>query len=326
MTDIATRRRPMQCACAKRPRRSASTLDECTERRADSVHISRTGGSRTGRLAALGVAPPYGADVANTYTHGHSDAVLRVHNWRTVANSASYLRPHLRSGIDLLDVGCGPGSLTVDLARAIAPGRVVGVDASGDVVESARAAAEAAGVEIEVRVDDVYDLDSPDDAYDVVHAHQLLQHLTDPVAALREMRRVCRPGGVVAARDGDFGTAAAHPDVATEWLAVYVPAARALGGEPYAGRRLLDWAKAAGFDDVRCSASAWSFATPEERSWWGNAWAERVETSTYAVEAVRRGLTTPERNAAIARAWREWVEHSTGWFSITHGEIIARVD
>ncbi len=266
------------------------------------------------------------AEPTTRYTHGHSDAVLRVHSWRTVANSAGYLRPHLRPGIDLLDVGCGPGSLTVDLAREIAPGRVVGVDSSAEVVQSARAIAEAASVDVELRADDVYALDLPDDAFDVVHAHQLLQHLADPVAALREMRRVCRPGGVVATRDVDFGTAAAHPDVATEWRAVYVPAARALGGEPYAGRHLLAWAREAGLDDVTCTAGAWCFATPDERSWWGNAWAERVETSTYAVEAVRRGLTTPERNAAIARAWREWVDHPTGWFSITHGEIIARVD
>ena len=260
-----------------------------------------------------------------TYTHGHTDAVLRVHSWRTVANSAGYLRPYLRPGIELLDVGCGPGSLTADLAREIAPGRVVGLDASDDVLETSRAAAAAAGVEVELRTGDVYHLNVPDDSFDVVHAHQLLQHLTDPIAALREMRRVCRPGGVVAVREGDFGTAAADPDAVTDWLDVYVPAARALGGEPYAGRLLAAWARSAGFDDITCSASVWCFATPEDRAWWGTSWAERVESSTYALEAVRRGLSTPERNAEIGRAWRQWVDHPTGWFAITHGEIVARV-
>ncbi|HYJ67734.1 MAG TPA: methyltransferase domain-containing protein [Nocardioidaceae bacterium] len=265
--------------------------------------------------------------MTHSYTHGYTDAVLRVHGWRTVANSAGYLRSHLRPGVDLLDVGCGPGSLTVDLAREIAPGRVVGVDSSAEVLESARAAAaEAAAVDVELRVDDVYHLDLPDDAFDVVHAHQLLQHLADPVAALREMRRVCRPGGVVAARDGDFGTATAHPDVATEWLAVYVPTARALGGEPYAGRHLLRWAHEAGLDEVTSTASAWCFASPDDRAWWGGSWAERVESSTYALEAVRLGLSTSERNAAIGRAWRAWTADPDGWFAITHGEIVARVD
>ena len=54
-------------------------------------------------------------------------------------------------------------------------------------------------------VGDVYALAAADDSFDVVHAHQVLQHLTDPVAALREMARVCRPGGVIAVRDVDYG-------------------------------------------------------------------------------------------------------------------------
>jgi ubiquinone/menaquinone biosynthesis C-methylase UbiE len=262
--------------------------------------------------------------VTHSYTHGHTDAVLRVHARRTVANSAAYLRPHLRPGLEVLDIGCGPGSLTVDLARAVVPGRVVGIDSSADVLDTARAAAAAAGVELDLRTGDVYALDVPDGSFDVVHAHQGLQHLDDPVAALRELRRVCRPGGVVAVREVDFATAAAHPDVVTDWLAVYVPAARALGGEPYAGRLLLRWARAAGFTDVTCSASPWCFATPEDRAWWGTSWAERVRSSTYAVEAVWLGLSSPERNEAIGRAWQDWASDPDGWFSITHGEILAR--
>jgi 2-polyprenyl-3-methyl-5-hydroxy-6-metoxy-1,4-benzoquinol methylase len=261
---------------------------------------------------------------APDYTHGHTDAVLRVHRWRTVANSAAYLRPHLRPGIALLDVGCGPGSLTADLAREVAPGQTVGIDSSSDVLAEAWAAASDAGVDVELRTGDVYDLDLPADSFDLVHAHQLLQHLTDPVAALVEMRRVCRPGGVVAVREVDFGTAAAHPDVVTDWLEVYAAAARALGGEPYAGRHLLSWTRAAGFDDVRCSASTWCFATPEDRAWWGGSWAERVVSSNYAVEAVRRGLSTTERNAAIAEDWRTWVADPIATFTITHTEILAR--
>src|SRR4051794_2043583 len=207
-----------------------------------------------------------------TYTHGHADAVLRSHRWRTADNSAGYLLPHLRPGLDLLDVGCGPGSLTADLARRVAPGRVVAIDSAVAPLDEARAAAAAAGVEVEVREGDAYALDLPDHSVDVVHAHQVLQHVSDPVAVLREMARVCRPGGVVAARDADYAVMAWAPagPRLDRWLEIYRATARANGAEPDAGRRLLGWAHAAGLEDVTATTSTWCFATAEDRAWWGN--------------------------------------------------------
>ena len=254
------------------------------------------------------------------YAHGHSEAVLSVHAWRTAANSAAYLLPDLAPGMDVLDVGCGPGTITADLARLVAPGRVTGLDSAAGVVTQARAAHPGA----DFVVGDVYALDFTDDSFDVVHAHQVLQHLDDPVTALREMRRVTRPGGVVAVRDVDFGSAVVHPEV-PDWLEVYEPTARAMGGEPHAGRLLQAWAHAAGLSDVTCSAGAWCFATPQERDWWSGAYAERVVSSTYAVRAVELGISTPARNQRVARAWREWAAHPDGWLSLTHGQVLARV-
>src|SRR5262245_64230111 len=140
-----------------------------------------------------------------TYTHGHHESVLRSHRWRTVENSAGYVLPHFASGSSVLDVGCGPGTITLDIAERVAPGRVIGLDPVEDVLVAARADAAAAGVtNLEYEVGDVYHLRFEDDAFDVVHAHQVLQHLADPVAALREMGRVCQPDGRVAARDSDY--------------------------------------------------------------------------------------------------------------------------
>ncbi|MGZ8753455.1 MAG: class I SAM-dependent methyltransferase, partial [Acidimicrobiia bacterium] len=137
----------------------------------------------------------------DVYTHGHHDSVLRSHTWRTAENSAGHLLPHLRPGLMLLDVGCGPGTITLDLARRVVPGAVVGIDAATDVIDQARAALDDTNVgDVTFAVGDVYALDFDDATFDVVHAHQVLQHLTDPVAALREMRRVCAPSGVVAVR------------------------------------------------------------------------------------------------------------------------------
>jgi ubiquinone/menaquinone biosynthesis C-methylase UbiE len=114
---------------------------------------------------------------AETYTHGHAESVLRSHRWRTVDNSAAYLAERLTSGTEVLDVGCGPGTITIDIARRVAPARVLGLDAAADVIAAAQSATDAAGVtNLELATGDVYALDLADDSYDVVHAHQVLQH------------------------------------------------------------------------------------------------------------------------------------------------------
>ena len=141
----------------------------------------------------------------DVYTHGHQEAVLRSHRWRTAGNSAGYLVSHLRSGQRLLDVGCGPGTLTIDLARIVSPGEVVGIDTVQEVVDEARAlAAECAVGNVSFRTGDFRDAGLQPASFDVVHAHQVLQHLQDPVGALAVMASLVRPGGIVAARDGDY--------------------------------------------------------------------------------------------------------------------------
>ena len=73
------------------------------------------------------------------YTHGHHESVLRSHTWRTIANSAQYLAPHLVDGCRVLDVGCGPGTITAEMADLVgSSGSVTGMDASAEVVELAR--------------------------------------------------------------------------------------------------------------------------------------------------------------------------------------------
>ncbi|SDF67869.1 Methyltransferase domain-containing protein [Blastococcus aurantiacus] len=263
----------------------------------------------------------------DTYTHGHAEPVLQSHRWRTAENSAAYLLPHLRPGTDLLDVGCGPGTLTADLARRVAPGRVLGLDASADPLDEARSAAERAGVEVTFAVGDVYALDLPDASFDVVHAHQVLQHLTDPVAALREMARVCRPGGVVAVRDVDYAAVTWFPENPglDRWLELYSAVARANGAEPDAGRRLISWAHAAGLRDLVATTSSWCYASPQEREWWGNSWAGRATASSFAEQAVAYRIADHAELEAVADAWREWRDADDGWLGMMHGELLVRV-
>ncbi len=300
---------------------------------------------RTWHTANGTTEPPAGADLTDaieapsshhtvpskeseSYTHGHHESVLRAHRARTAQNSAGFLLPHLRDDMTLLDVGSGPGTVTVDFARILAGGSVVGVDAAPAVLQAARE--HATGYD-NVRFEEAnaYELPFEDDSFDVVYAHQLLQHLSDPVAALREMKRVAKPGGLVAVRDADYAAMAWYPESAglAEWNTLYHEVTHAYGFEPDAGRRLFSWVQQAGFDVAQMvpSASSWCYATPTDRQWWGQVWAERCVASNFAVQAKESGMADDVALEQLAQDWLTWAQAPDGWFAILHGEVLARV-
>src|SRR5207237_6414427 len=158
------------------------------------------------------VADPQAPVRHETYTHGHAPAVVRQHAQRTAEEAAAFLLPELRPGMRLLDVGCGPGSITRGLAERVAPGEVIGLDLSRETLEEARRDAAARGLgNLRYQEASVYTLPFADASFDVAYAHQVFQHLREREAALREMLRVVRPGGLVAVRDVDWGTVAYWP-------------------------------------------------------------------------------------------------------------------
>ena len=248
------------------------------------------------------------------YTHGHQESVLRSHKWRTAENSAAYLLPHLRPDMTLLDVGCGPGTITADLATRVAS--VHGIDPSPSVIADAQAAFPSLSFA-------VGDLFEETGHYDVVHAHQVLQHLSDPVGALRKLRAL---GTIVAARDSDYTWFQWEPasPVLDRWLDVYLAVTRRNGAEARAGRYLLRWAHEAGFADVAYTTSNWTFATPEDRAWWCGLWADRCLDSSFAQQAVDDGIATSEELRALADGWRAWGEDPDAVFVVPSGEIICR--
>ena len=234
----------------------------------------------------------------------------------------------------ILDVGCGPGTITTSFARLVPQGHVTGIDyvpKDSDVLTHAREHAAQEDIpNVTFAHGDVCNLEGvPDDTYDVVHGHQVLQHVADPVRALREMRRVAKPGGLVAVREADSGTFAWWPETETmtEWIEAYRGVARANGTEPDAGRRLVAWALEAGFERgaMEATVGAWCFSTPEERAWWGGMWADRTVRSTFATHAIEKGIADRETLERIARHWREWATREDGWFALLHGEIVCRV-
>ncbi len=136
------------------------------------------------------------------YTSGFSDEMLESFSRYTAETSATYLLPYLRPGLRVLDFGCGPGTISVGLAKAVAPGEMHGVDIEASQVDMARMVASANRQDNAIfHVGDVTDLTFEDGYFDVAHCHNVLLHVPDTGAALAEVSRVLKPGGIIACRE-----------------------------------------------------------------------------------------------------------------------------
>ena len=261
------------------------------------------------------------------YTHGHHESVLRSHLWRTAENSAGFLLPHLREDSVVLDVGCGPGNITADLAARVTHGTVIGIDRSPDVV--ARAVRDhpiAVHRNLSFAVADVSALPYDDACFDVVYVHQVLQHLSEPVNALREMRRVLKVDGLLAARDADYGGfvwAPADP-VLENWMELYHRVTRANGAEADGGRCLKGWVRAAGFEEMHVTSSNWTYESDDERAWWGGLWSERVVHSDFARQALEYSMATSAELEEMASAFSRWALEPDAIFIVPNFEVLAR--
>lgn len=262
---------------------------------------------------------------SHVYTHGHHASVLESHRNRTITNSAAYARQYFRPGIRVLDIGSGPGTITAEIAQLISPGEVVALEINEEAAALTRSELRRTGVtNARVVTGDVHNLDFPAESFEMVHAHQVLQHVANPVAALHEMGRVCLTGGVIAARDSDYGRFDWAPRIPAldKWLILYQEAARANGGEPDAGRYLNQWAHEAGFVEVTATESAWEYTTPQQCAWWGGMWAKRILESELAHQLLREGRASLAELKEISAAWRQWAAEPGAWYVVNHNEIL----
>ena len=246
---------------------------------------------------------------AGGYSMGYNQDMHRLMAARSAAGAAAHLLPHLRPGMRLLDVGCGPGSITLDLAAAIAPGEAVGVDIAPVQVERARALAAERGVgNVRFEAADAYALPFPDAAFDAVNANALLQHLGEPVRALREFRRVLRPGGLAAVTDPDWSTWLIEPatpllDLLRAWrLQVYAHNGGDAGYARHQRRLLL----AAGFARAECRVGVREFGTPEGVQEHTRIFAEQLRA--FAPTIVQAGFADAATVEAVAEELRAWGE------------------
>lgn len=265
---------------------------------------------------------------AAQYTQGHHESRLKAHAQRTAEKCASYLLPYIQPGHSILDVGCGPGSITVDFGALVGTeGRVFGIEISDEPLVMARELAATRGLQNTIfQVGDIHNLNFPDNTFDIVHVHQVLIHAGNPVHALQELRRVTKPGGIVAAREGDVELSVWYPD--SEYLNVWrehcLHTITAAGGDPLAGRKIHDWAHQAGFDwsAITASVDSYLYRSEEDRQFIGSSTATRLEHAALSADIADTAMA--ERLKRGAQALREWLLKEEGWHVVTNGQILCR--
>jgi SAM-dependent methyltransferase len=215
--------------------------------------------------------------MAEKYSGGYGAHLISQFATRSLEREGAFLRPHLRSGLSVLDAGCGPGSMTVQIAELVAPGQVVGIDLDEAQFQIGRNLADQRGLSnLRLQIGNVYQLDFPDESFDVVFMHAVLYHLGEPQRALREARRVLKSGGLLAVRDADYGGDLHYPTnpcLERGWELISRVFERN-GGNLFFGRQQKTALRQAGFTDLQPSANYDIFASPEELQGYADYWVE----------------------------------------------------
>ena len=259
------------------------------------------------------------------YTMGYDEDFRQMLDRRSAETHAKHLLPHLRSGMRLLDFGCGPGTISVGLARAVEPGEFVGVDIEESQVDLARAAAVAGGHHnASFQVGDVTNLPFDDNSFDVAHCHAVLNHVPDTRAALDEIRRVLKPGGLISCREliGESSFSEPAADLREAW-SLFTRLIEANGGHPQMGKELKARLIEAGFTDVAATASFETFSTPEDIAFFYGLVVDWFFSPKLMAAATMYGLATHEQFEKWRASHDAWRDAPGAVGATAFGEAIA---
>jgi ubiquinone/menaquinone biosynthesis C-methylase UbiE len=239
-----------------------------------------------------------------TYTPGYSEPTLRLMLERTAAKHAAFFTPFLRRGMRVLDCGCGPGTITIDLAKLVSPGHVLGIDFEPGQLRFAQHRARERQIEATFCAASTYALPFSDDHFDAVFAHALFEHLREPVRALREMKRVVRSSGLVGIRSPDWAGWLVYPPapLIEQAFHQFKEIQISNGGNPHVGRALSGLLRESGFSNISLTASYEIFDDP----------AFFVEWLASCLE-VRGHAELRQKGQEV----REWCEHPDAFIAVS---------
>ena len=256
-----------------------------------------------------------------------SDEVQASYSERQAETVADFLLPHLTPGMNLLDCGCGPGSITLGLGEAVSPGRVVGVDIEPGMIEQAKAIARENGVNnVVFRVADIYDLPFADGQFDVVFSSAVLEHLADPVGALRSLRRVLKPGGLAAIIRTDWGEPFIVPgdESLSRFLELFEGGFNRNGGSLNSGRYLQAHMREAGYEIVEFVAQISNYTGSESVTELVDGYIAWMDNLPLFKESIQLGLTTGAELESIKIGMKAWSADPEVFFANARTHAIGR--
>ena len=257
---------------------------------------------------------------------GYSEEILQSLMRRNANTNAAYLLPHLSPGQLALDVGSGPGNISVGLAQAVEPGTLYGIDREQSQVDMARALAASLGQGNAVfEVGDVNSLPFEDGYFDVAHCHDVLMHIPDTQAVLAEVRRVLKPGGIIGCREMIVQSSFTYPDygVIDRAWETFGDMIATDGGHPQMGKDLKTQLDRAGFTDARITACFDIYSTPEEVELIHEVASQWFLSEEMMETARHYGASTEELSEAIRVAYERWKDDAGAVCALAFGEAVA---
>ena len=260
------------------------------------------------------------------YTMGYSAVILETQLRATAETSAAHLLPYLRPGLRVLDFGCGPGTISVGLANAVEPGEIHGVDMDESQIERARSVAASQGQDNAIfHVGDVTALEFQDNFFDVAHCRSVLMHVPDTAAVLSEVKRVLKPGGIIACREMICESAFTHPDfgVMRRSWDMFEDLVLTDDGHPQMGKELKNHILEAGFVNIRMSASFSVYHSPEQIASIHRLISQWLLSPEVTEAAIRYGASSENLAKDLRAAYDRWKEHPAALFAFAYGESVA---